>query len=123
MSTVCDSLRLKETSTVRGLSCVQPRIQPYAQMRGWRCDVSPVSPMRPERVSRVPSVRVADSAARFRPPPSSLTSLSSMPLAPGSVKVKRVSHTPRRWQCSHHLARQVIPIAADVAPVGVAPVG
>lgn len=109
MSTVCDSLRINEASLVRGLFCVQPRVGLSAPTGSDRRDISP---MRPERVSRF-------SGLRFRPPqPSFVTSLSSMSLAPDSVKV-----THRTLHRLQHPARQVIPSAADVTPVGVAPVG
>jgi len=120
MSTVCDSGQFHKASTVRGLSCVQPHVRPvwpHAQVWG-----GADSPMRSERVSRVPSRWAADSAAQSRPPQSSLSSalmsMSSMSLAPGSVKCVR-----RTQQRSQYPARQLIPNAADVAPVGVAPVG
>jgi hypothetical protein len=133
MSTVCDTLAwstLPETSIRRGLVCVQPWLETTIQPRDWpsapwqsgqRAD----SPMRLERVSRFPS-RIPSSRPRL-PQPSSLTTRSALSLASGSVRpfrcVWRADRAPRRSQDTVHPARQVIPNAADVAPVGIAPVG
>lgn len=139
MSTVCDTLawpNLSETSHhSRGLAPVQPWYPSTVQSRGSRAD----SPMRLERVSRfpsrIPSSQLADDrasraemASRPRPPqPSSLTTRRTLSLPSGSVSpfrfVWRAGRAPCRSQDAVYPARQVIPNAADVAPVGVAPVG
>jgi|SwirhisoilCB1_FD_contig_61_4865263_length_1433_multi_2_in_0_out_0_1 hypothetical protein len=149
MSTVCDTLAwptFSETSLrSRGLVCVQPWYPSTVQPRDWpdaprrsgqqRAD----SPMRLERVSRFSSriltSRLADDrasraemASQPRPPqPSSLTTRSTLSLSSGSVSpfrfVWRAGRAPCRSQDAVYPARQVIPNAADVAPVGVAPVG
>lgn len=138
MSTVCDTLawpNLSETSHhSRGLVRVQPWYPSTVQSRGSRAD----SPMRLERVSRFPSRNpsnwLADRATRVemasrpRPPqPSSLTTRRTLSLPSGSVSpfrfVWRAGRAPCRSQDAVYPARQVIPNAADVAPVGVAPVG
>lgn len=139
MSTVCDTLawpNLSETShRSRGLVCVQPWYPSTVQPRGPRAD----SPMRLERVSRfpsrIPSSQLADDrasraemASRPRPPqPSSLTTRRTLSLPSGSVSpfrfVWRAGRAPCRSQDAVYPARQVIPNAADVAPVGVAPAG
>lgn len=133
MSTVCDTLAwstLPATPIRRGLVCVQPWFPSTVQPRDWpsapqwsgqRAD----SPMRLERVSRFPS-RIPSS--RSRPPqPSSLTTKSTLSLVSDSVRpfrfVWRAGRAPCRSQDAVYPARQVIPNAADVAPVGVAPVG
>lgn len=147
MSTVCDTVawpKFSETShRSRGLVCVQPWYPSTVQPRDWpdalrRSGQRADAPMRLERVSRFPSRNpsnwLADRATRVemasrpRPPqPSSLTTRSTLSLPSGSVSpfrfVWRADRAPCRSQDAVYPARQVIPNAADVAPVGVAPVG
>lgn len=111
MSTVCDYLPIREATHQSGQLCIQPR----AQVRGQACDVSSMSPMRPERVSRAPSIRAAYPVIRSNAFRSSLSSpRGSMSFVSGSVKHAHRGRQP---------ARRFIPNAADAAPVGPPPVG
>lgn len=153
MSTVCDTLALPEASTSRGLLRVQFRVQfrvqpevqpkkPNVQPRVWhgvwpsapqRSGQRLDSPMRSERVSRIPSIWLAERTSRFsqlRPSQpwsqttnSSLSRMSASVSLPGSLSPSRSIRSVRRSHGAIYPARQVIPSAADVAPVGVAPVG
>lgn len=143
MSTVCDTLALPGASTRGGPLRVPFRVQsdvqskkPTVQPRVWR-GVWPSapqwsgqrldSPMRSERVSRIPGIRLAERASQlsqFRPSqPSSQATDSSLSPRFSAISLPNAVRPIRRSHGAIYLARQVIPKAADVAPVGVAPVG
>lgn len=101
MSTVCDYLPNTQASRLRG----QFRVYTWDALRD-------VSPMRPARESRVPSVRAVYPLTR---------SIPSMPLSRGSMSLSLGSvKYVHRVICP---ARPVIPNAVDVTSGGAAPVG
>lgn len=101
MSTVCDNAQNTRTLVARGLS----RVSAWGGSRD-------VSPMRPARESRVPSVRAVYPLNR---------SIPSMPLSRGSMSLSLGS--VKRTHCVAFPSHQIIPNAVDVAALGAAPVG